>query len=557
MNKKNKIYVGTLGILSISFLVGCSDIKNNLNLDKYSIVSTIELLNTKENNEFYKYKNRVLDYNIGNIDLGEEDKSINVELKGTIGVPKNLDNSPIVFILSGNNNLSKESADTYQGLNYLVDALSKSGFLTIAINTDLIIDKKQEDYVAEDKILNQVFDEHYKHLEKAIKGEESKYPISLYKKGDIRNVGLIGQSNTGKTIYSIANQQISNNTNNIKGLLSITPCSKTAITSYPDIASSILLAEHSLDTSSGFDMYNDIEKSKGRKSFSQLTYLIGGNSDKFNSSLKEDTLSRSVSKISDTIDSLTTSASTNEDTIQDDLSHEEFLVAYAVDFFDYIFGTNNSSKNSLYNTKSATIQKLYGKEVLSKLYVSDTKSLFDVRDDKIISLVNMKSKNVIESSISTMDTAIDFNEPSTNIKLNLLQLDWKSENASISIPIKDIKDFEEYDSLSIQWALNHASELNKEDIDKISLILEDEKGKKSEVVLLDELPLNRINGESKIKVINNKSISTWSRFTPIAETRVPLKLFEGIDLQKITKITINFKDNKSGSFYLKDICLKK
>ena len=560
MINKKKIYMTTFCIISIPFIVGCSNIENRLHLDKLSSISTVELLNTIESRNFNKYDNTITDYNLGNINLGEGNETVNIDLKGTIGVPKSLKNAPIVFIIAGNNNSLSNNEnieiDTYKGFNYLVDSLSKAGFLTVAINTNMTIDESQQDFIVEDKILNLVFEKHYEYLKDAIEGKNNRYSLSLYKKGDMNNIGLIGQSNTGRTIYNIANQQLLKGASNIKGLLSITPTSGISISSYPDIPSSILSTEHSVDTNVGFDMYNDIEKMNSRNSFSQLTYLIGGNSDKFNDLVKEDTLTQSNEEINNSLHLSRASVSTNEDTIKDELTHEEFLTSYAVDFFEYIFGKD--IENSLYDAKSATVQKLYQKDVLSKLYVKDKVEIFDSSLSSNISLNNVKSKNVIESSISSIDTAVDFNEPSTNIELNLLQLDWKSKNSSFAILVDESKkNFSNYSSISIEWALNHASELNINDIDKISLILEDDNGNKSKVVLLDELPLNKIIGNSEVKIIDNKSFSTWSRFTPIAETRIPLDILKDINLENIKKISINFGDNEYGSIYIKNISLKK
>ena len=304
-------------------------------------------------------------------------------------------------------------------------------------------------------------------------------------------------------------------------------------------------------------MYNDIEKIVDRKSFSQLTYLIGGNSTKFNNSIKEpneNTLNTDTDNSSSLKKSYTL---TNEDTIQDEIAHQEFLSYYTIDFFDYIFGKN--TENYLYNNSYASAQKIYKKDILSKLHTANKRDL--INSNNINSLDagfnNLKYKNVIESSISSLDTAIDFNEPATNIELPLLQLDWKNTNASFDLPINEgYTDFSQFNSLSIEWALNHSSDLSIADMEKVSIVLEDNNSK-SEVILLDELPLNKIAGTSETIVKDNKITSNWSRYTPIGETRIPLNLCKGIDLTNIKKISIQFGENKTGSIYLKGMHLNK
>lgn len=557
MKKTKKIYITALCVVSVSLTVGCSDINKKLHLtENKSTINSVELLNIIESKDFNKYQNSVMDFNLGNVSLGEGKEVIDIDLKGTIGVPKSLKNAPIIFIISGNNNSSStessQESDAYQGLNYLVDALSKYGFLTVSISTDMSVEKEKKTFVVEDKMLNLVFEEHLKYLTDAINGKRNKYPISLYKKGDINNIGLIGQSNTGRTIYNIANQQVSNSSLSIKGLLSITPNEGIPVSSFPDIPTSILSTEHSLNTNISFDMYAEMEKDIKRESITQLTYLIGGDADKFNDLVKEDTLTKKDSRNTLSRASL----ATNEDTITDSIKHEEFLSSYAVDFFEFIFG--DGIENSIYSSNSPTAQKLYQKDILTKLHVKDTKEVFNNKSFSESKFNLIKTKEVTESSIPSIDSAIDFNEPATNIELKLVQLDWKNSNASLSIPIASGNtNLSDYSSISIEWAINHSSELNVEDIDKVSLSLIDDSGDKSEVVLLDETSLNKISGESIVQDIGGKSISNWSRFTPISETRIPLSFFKDIDMENIKDVEINFNDNASGSIFIKNIHFKK
>lgn len=559
MISKKKIFTAILCFLPISFVFGCSKIENDFKLNEPSTISEVELLNIVDDKNYVKYSNIIKDYNLGNVYLGDEGEKINIDLKGIIGIPKKIQNAPIIFIVSGNNNSTSgsfEYEETYKGFNYLVDSLSSAGFLTVAINTNMIIDESKQELIVEDKILNLVFEKHFDALKSAIKGKSDNFPVSLYNKGDLNNIGLVGQCNTGKTIFNISNEQVTNNNLNIKGLLSITPSSGIAISSYPDINTSILVTEHSSDTTIGFDTYHDISNTKVRDSFVELTYLIGGDSDKFNNLVNEDTLDSSSVSNNNSLSLVRVSNAINEDTIQDESSHEEFLALYSVDFFEYIFGVN--IKNSLHDVNSSTIQRLYGKDILSKVSVKNQVELFNGGLESNIELNNVKSKNVVESSILSLDTAIDFNEPSTNIELNLIQLDWKSKNASLTIPVDNSnRDLSNAGCISIEWALNHASDLNGDDLSKVSLILEDNDGNRKKVLMLDEMPLNKITGHSEVKTIDEKKFSTWSRFTPVAESRISLELFEDIDLSNVKNITIDFEDNASGSIYLKNISIKK
>lgn len=538
MNINKKIYAVYGGLTLLLLSMGYSKINNINNVGENNLINSTELLETIINSNSKTYESYVKNFNLGAVSIGENEEKVEVNLEGIIGVPKNKNNAPIVFIMPE----SGVTNNSYLGFDYLVKNLSQAGFLTVLINTDLSIDESQQELVVEDKILNLVFEEHIGFLKNSIMGKNNKYPLSLYKKGNLDEMLLIGESNLGRTIFNIANQQESNDLVGLKGLLSITP--NSGVSSYVDIPITILSTEYSNDTSASFDIYNEIEKDLKRESILQLSYLVDGNSSKFNRFLNVNTV------LNDEKSSIL------EETFVSDVTYEEFLSSYIIDFANYLF--NNSIKNSLYSPENSTIHHIYKQDVLSKLLVKNKKEIFNSSHIDNLTLNGVKATPVIESSISSLDTAIDFNDPATNIELPLINLEWNTINSKFSInPKSNNKNFNEYSSLSIEWALNNSSELSKSDLKKISIILEDSKGNMSEVILVDELPLNKIEGVTDINYKNVRTISNLSRLTPISETRIPLDLFKGIDLKDISNIHFNFKDNESGSIFIKNILLKK
>lgn len=538
MNINKKIYAVYGGLTLLLLSMGYSKINNINNVGENNLINSTELLETIINSNSKTYESYVKNFNLGAVSIGENEEKVEVNLEGIIGVPKNKNNAPIVFIMPE----SGVTNNSYLGFDYLVKNLSQAGFLTVLINTDLSIDESQQELVVEDKILNLVFEEHIGFLKNSIMGKNNKYPLSLYKKGNLDEMLLIGESNLGRTIFNIANQQESNDLVGLKGLLSITP--NSGVSSYVDIPITILSTEYSNDTSASFDIYNEIEKDLKRESILQLSYLVDGNSSKFNRFLNVNTV------LNDEKSSIL------EETFVSDVTYEEFLSSYIIDFANYLF--NNSIKNSLYSPENSIIHHIYKQDVLSKLLVKNKKEIFNSSHIDNLTLNGVKATPVIESSISSLDTAIDFNDPATNIELPLINLEWNTINSKFSInPKSNNKNFNEYSSLSIEWALNNSSELSKSDLKKISIILEDSKGNMSEVILVDELPLNKIEGVTDINYKNVRTISNLSRLTPISETRIPLDLFKGIDLKDISNIHFNFKDNESGSIFIKNILLKK
>lgn len=595
MKNSVKKFVFGIGVLSIpAIYVYCMDSKTS---DFVNVSENIlELNHSIDKIDFDKSKSLVKNFNFGTRAFVDNGESVSVEMKGVLGVPENVKEAPIIVILSSNENYlrknSYEGKESLHGYNYLIENLSSRGFLTLAINTQFEDVLNKDSKVVEDKVIEMITMEHLSALKQAIEGDKSIYNVNVKSKGNLENIGLIGHSTTGRTIFNLVQGIESSNTFKIKGLVSVTPGEALPVANYPDLPTLVLVAEHSPYTTIGFNVFNEIENAVNRESFAGLTYLVGGNSNKFNEMVKDEKLleekANELSQISemkeaetenedskddsspkilpklakgviekdDVIKNEKDSIQENSDLIKDAKSHEEFLSSYSFDFFNRVLKESNLSKLP---AESTTVTSLYGLNAMNKYYLGGGKGLYSSKKTSLISnsiSENLKLSEVIESDVIEMDTAINFNEPTATIDLKLTQVDWEKENAKLRIPM--IKpNLSNSNSLKVRWALNSASNLNMNNQTSIKISLRDKKDNISSIVVNPDPALKKIEGREKdnIDIVGGKNLG-WSRYTPLSDTIIPLSKFEGIDLTDIKEIVLSFDNSDSGSIFIEEIMVK-
>jgi hypothetical protein len=249
----------------------------------------------------------------------------------------------------------------------------------------------------------------------------------------------------------------------------------------------------------------------------------------------------------------------NTDLVEDRELHENFLSSYTVEFFNSIF-EKESSFTDIFAGLVSSPTKMYGMNVLNKYTgfmdkesIVSSYSIYSSDNETNIKKKGITITDVIESDVVEVDTALNFNEPTTTMSLKLKRVDWEQKGAYISIPLKKI-DVEDYNTLSIRWAINSSSNLNLISQKAVTLTLEDKFGRTSNVVLTLENAMKKIEGREK--ELENGT-TDWSRYTPLSDTRISLKEFKDIDLDNVKNITISFDAHDSGSIYIEDISLLK
>ena len=520
-----------LGVL----LVGCSSEDNSSNKIPEKI--SYEIKSTMNNTNDIHVKK----FNLGSTTFEERGKTIPFDKEGIIAIPKDLkDNAPVVFVFHGRHS-DKEKTDFEDGFKYLVEDLAKNGIIGISVDSSINYTFKYGEPVENERLVT-LFQEHLNSLKLANKGSDVGYGYDLNDKVDLDNIGLIGHSVAGSGVFKIASNQIKNDSETIKGIIAVAPAYNAIIDNFPDVTSSLIVSEYDGDVMhAGADLYEDIlKKHSERENPLGLTYLFGGNHNGFNSVLSDKEFS---------------TPPTTNGTYPGKISPEkqrDFLSNYSVDFMKSVFNIGEDM-SPIFIKNKVTPSKLYGYEVVSKIYYNDTENIFDEKDFKNVNISKVESEIVTESYIPEKDSIGVFRTIEYAEKLNLLKLDWKNKGSSVSIPLKT-KDLSKFSQIGLSFALNSPSELNsvdKEVVFDISLV--DNNGKESVLNISNNniSSLKYINGEIVVnEYVDGMYHNYWSRPTPISYTNIPLNLFDNIDLSNVKYLKINFNNTESGSLII-------
>ena len=528
-------------LMLISFSVGCRE--------RVDIKEPIS--EPKEEKELELGDPKILEFDLGEVTLPQTyGPEFPVRLHGEIGIPNGDGKYPIVFVLHGSHPVTTVETERYDlGFTYLIKKLASKGYLTVSINVNAqyVLDYYGEPF--EYERLTSIFNSHLEYLGKAIHGEDVGYGVDLTEKGDTTQVNLIGHSRSGQGIVYIYEDQVKRGNNNITSLLSLAPSLVIARDRpYPDRPMGVVLPELDGDVTmlDGQDIYETLRFDDKRKSWANIVYLYGANHNFFNEELLKDDAEENRSAYGIRLS---------------DIEQREFFANYSLDFLNKVYGKKVSKGFSIGENAPS---ELYGFKVLTSLHKPDSLVIVRPRKDtnssnslggKILAS-NTQIKNVFESSFFKEDTAGPFILPGIKKELNLLNISWKSKDASVGITIPDeFKDITGYDALSLYLAVDPSNSLNKSGENQaMSVELVDKKGNISKVVLDANTPALRYH---QGKILSNEYTSWWSTFTPLSSVRIQLDLFKDVDLKNIEKINLLFDKTSSGSIMLAELSLMK
>ncbi|KPI49352.1 hypothetical protein KW94_16010 [Clostridioides difficile] len=525
-----------LSIVVISSLfVGCTNKSNSSVASNEKI--TYEIKSTKNNdNEIESNK-----FSLGTSEMVVRGKTIPFKIEGIISAPKDIkEKAPIVLIFHGQHGDGEN--DFEDGFKYLTEDLAKNGIIGVSIDTSVNYTFQYGEPVENERItyLTQAY---IKAFQDAYDGSKNGFGIYLKDKVDLDNIGLIGHSVAGSGVLKIAQDQIQKGFKGIKGIISLTPAYNSPIEKFPDVPTAIIVSEYDGDViHSGDDVFYDISLDKNRKSPLGLTYLVGGNHNAYNSVLGE----KEFSPPRDTDGTYPEKLGKEE--------HREFFSNYAVDYMKSIFDFDDSESPIF--SKKGLPSKMYGYQTLNKVKYSGSLELFNKKSFENIDSSNVDTKELVESERLDKDTAKLFSNISSSENLDLLQVDWKSKDGKIELPLNN-KNLKDYSALKFRWALNSPSELNSRDkIVSFKLSLVDSKGKESSVTLDNDKvsAMKYFEGKAvRDEYVEGKFMEFWSRYTPISDTIIPIDKFKNIDLSNIKGVKIEFENPETGSIMLNKI----
>lgn len=512
-----------------TILSGCGE-KGNEN--KKEEISVKEISRTTLNVEEGKSRNEetdTLEFNLGDRTYDSKSgKVLPYKLRGTITIPKSQGKKPLAIVIHGSHNNEDENVRFDTGFKYLTEYLGENDYVGAALDV-------QPAYVWSygDNDDNEKIRAMYKEFINVLKNDSE-----LSQKIDFENIVLIGHSRGADTIIDIANEN-----ENIKGILSVAPARLSTERKWPDVNTTIVVPEYDGDVAGldGIPMFDEMVAEPGRKSEGNLIILEKANHNNFNSNLINNDLELIA----------------NKKKLESQLNREEqerFLKNISVDFMDNLF---RDEEEGFFKKDSIEPTTMYGLGVKTKSWSSSNEILLNYDNFDDVKKEDLDLKVLNESSFYKSDETKGFNVPMFfNDELDvkkLLNLRWESDNASITIPID--KDLSNKKALIINLALDPSDELNDPNKKlKVNVTLKDKEGNVVKVKINDDVKaLSYVEGKLDFTEIFEYKHYFWDSFTPLSMIRVPLELFENIDMKEVDELSLSFDESDSGAVMIEDI----
>lgn len=476
-------------------------------------------------------------YGIIYYDLGEytttdsKGNILSYPLTGVIGVPKNIRNAPIAFILHDQENITDLKEDKYySGFEYLVKSIADNGIIAVSIN----LNSQYKNGAPKDyKQLEEILLNHLDQITKSAEGRPSKLGVDLNGKADLGNISLIGHGLSGQAVYIIANDFADKNI--IKSIIMINPENKVSDKRrYPDLPTAVLISEYNGNSTSfdGYYYFDRLNTYNDRKNIASIALLKGANDNFFNSYIK-----------TDDVKTIT----------QNRLSEDEQRYFTGNFCTEFIKSLSKKSKFGLFSATVKSDERLFGFDVLSTTLVPNRKYILDAQSDKrnknsldgLVLTNHMTLRKIAQSTNPAIkDQSGFFSHPiDKNSYYYMYEMSFESKlsGMDIIIPSKHC-DFSLYDGINLYLAPNPYSPLTIENV-KLDVILTDNLGNQSAVSF------------DNMSALNYYSVSkTGGEYTPLSGAKVPLSAFKNADLKNIVKVTVLFK-NTSANLMLSNMYL--
>ncbi|MEG2303445.1 MAG: hypothetical protein RSC14_11320 [Niameybacter sp.] len=493
---------------------------------------------------------QVLDFRLGEGFMEENGIQVPYPLDGLLGIPEG-DNNPVAFILHGAHTITDVNESRYYlGFDYLVEALTKAGYLTLSININRAFVSEPVEGVETERVFN-IFKGYYELLEKANAGEKI-FAYDLTDKANLDQLNFIGHSRGGDNSLYISKLLKDAGDERVQSVLMVAPPQNIVLSeTYVDLPTGIILPQYDGDVSTldGATLFNyAYQLGIPRKHPIASAFLYGGNHAQFNTQLPE----RDMLVFYEDVTYLP--AQTQKD----------FLIQYATDFLNTF---NRSGVHSL-ETLGIIQPTAYSTPFMPSLLMSEGYRL--VMPTNLVELssahYSMPSSNKMDvayvtlSSFPEEDTAAPFNHPvGLHGSIPLYSLAWQTPDATLTFSL-DTQNLSNYKQLAL-WIANDSTHPYNDGNNPLELevILTDVKGLTASKVLsatrdsaLRYNPTPIINIHADIDGLD----PYWKaqHFTPLGTQFIPLTHFSGIDLTQITSITLKGL-NPSGAVMLGGIDL--
>lgn len=477
-------------------------------------------------------RDNVYCYDLGEGTLTQGNREIPYRMQGAIGVPEG-ENRPVVIFLHGSHPIQSAAENRYDlGFSYLVDQLADAGYLAISMNVGINYSFENGEPNGCERTV-QVVEQQIALLKQAMEGKEGIFPCDLNKKGDLDQVILVGHSRAGYDVFEVAART---ELLEVKGIVSAAPALVTPLSSDPvDVPVGIIIPQYDGDVTSldGGTLFDQLENTPQRSSGTDLIYLENGNHGGFSTALvRPDPFA-------------------DRETLPQVMAPEKqqaFFSAYVQDFVKSVLETGKTPLE----TDASMSDQYDGYPVMARVDASGT-VLYRAAAESVQSLQTSGVTAEAVNACSTLDhTAGSFRIPGSFLHYDLTRLSWDSAGSSVTIPVS--ADLKGASYLQLDLAQDSGDARNRQQDQSLTVTLRDAAGKEASVRVEAGTPaLTWQEGTVEtIPVTGQEDLLQYSTFTPLGTLRLDTAAFTGVDLGRITQVTLTF-DQPSGSIMLREI----
>ena len=477
-------------------------------------------------------RDNVYCYDLGEGVLTQGKREIPYRMQGVIGVPEGEDR-PVVILLHGAHPIRSAAENRYDlGFSYLVDQLADAGYLALSMNVGINYSFENGEPMGCERTV-QVVEQQSNLLRRAIEGETGIFPCDLKNKGDLDRVILVGHSRAGYDIFEVAARAEGLG---VQGLVSAAPALVSPLScELADVPVGIIIPQYDGDVTSldGGTLFDQLEHAPQRSSGTDLIYLKNGNHGGFSTALvrPDPFADRETLPL-----------------VMEPERQQAFFGAYVLDFLESVLETGKTPLEA-----EPTLEGMYGDfPVMLRVDAGGT-VLYQASGDSVKALETSGVAAEAENACSTLDhTAEAFRIPGSFLRYDLTRLSWDSAAASVRIPVS--ADLRQAVYLQMDLAQDSGDQRNRRTDQSLTVTLRDAGGREASVKAEAGTPaLAWQEGTvERIPVAGREDLLQYSTFTPLGTLRLDTAAFSGVDLGRITQITLTF-DQPSGSIMLREI----
>ncbi len=546
--KINKVIIINLCIV-ILVLTGCSKTTNSgigkgeNKGEKINNVTEISIYNL-ELKAANNYSVRTEYFDLGAHEYtSSSNKVMPYRLRGVISLPQEDGKYPLVLITHGSHSNDNEKLRFDDGLLYLTEALAGNGIIAVSMDMSAAYQWKYGDNDDMEKSIH-IGIKQLEALLSANNGDKVKYPVSLKDKIDFSNIGLIGHSRGGETIFDIA-REFNSMGYPVKCFLSVAP-TLLFTREWPGGEAAVIVPEYDGDVMQldGFHIFERL--AAAGKTVSSVTLLKGANHNYFNSKIARND-AEMLRKGEELADQLPRA------------SQEYFLKEFAVQYFKECFGLSKS--RVLYDNTSVLPHAINGYPVVPLINSGFQQEVIKVEKDfKGYTANGTDFKYLIDSWFYKDDEVyidtLTFGDDSYK-KRPLYRVSWSEAGQSISFEPEN-SDFSKHKALDLRVVVDAADENNSAyETQQFTVVLKDAKGNTATVIIPEGLnALKPVKGYLDYTEVFQDKAYYWSRLTPISSLYIPLSYFKGPDLTNISSLSIEFDKRDKGSIYISSLLLQ-